>query len=1106
MKITELLLLREQPTLKKILRIMRLTVVLLLLGCMHVYADGFSQSKISLRLQQTDLKQALSAIEKQSSVRFLYNQDVLKRAGKVSANASNAAIAQVLDQLLEGTGITYKILDDELVVLNFDGYQAEQIRVTGKITGPDGQPVSGASVTIKGSKAGVAADAAGNYAINATTDATLTVTALGFASQDIPVNGRAAIDIALQAAAQNDLNTVVVVGYGSQRKLDVTGSVAQVKGEEIAKQPGTNAVSSLQGKVAGVQISNSGAPGASPLIRIRGLGTVYGAQSPLYVVDGVWFDDINFLNPNDIQDISILKDASAQSIYGVRAANGVVLVTTKKGKGRATVTYSGHVGMQRVTKQVEMANGTEYATLINEMNMANGNAAPFSNPSSYGTGTNWFDVVLRNAMITNHHIAVAGGTEKSTYNFSIGYLYQEGIVHNNDYNRITARLQNDITVFSPLKVGYTAIFESNRYHDAAGGVIYKAFTAAPVVPVRYADGSYGDPADYPIGSATNNPQAQLDFFNQRSRGYRITGNVYGELRIAQGLNFRTSFGGEFGQSDSRNYNPVYAANSIQFNNLSKLTIGKGETRNWILENTLTWDKTFGDHKVKVLVGQSAQRYKSYSLTGSAENVPNSSEGDMYIALGNTSNRTISDGGSLATYASYFGRVNYSFMNRYLLNASVRADGSSKFSGDQRWGYFPSVGAGWVISDEGFMRNQKTFNNLKLRGSWGIVGNASVPPNLSVLTVNQSAGYTAIYNGVANTGASITTIVPPVIFWEKGIGTDIGLEGSLLNRRLTFEVDWYNRKTQDAIFDIPIVGSLGLSTSTIRGNQADFENQGWEFSLGWNDNTQKLGYTINANFSVNNNKVLKVVTGNNPIYGGGAAATGGQLSTRTIFGQPIGQFFGLMVDGIFQNAAEVAASAQKTAKPGDFKYRDISGPAGKPDGIINALDRVVLGNPNPKYTFGLNTNFNYGGFDLTVDLQGIAGVDVYNANKGLRYGSENFSKDFYDKRWHGEGTSNTYPSANVGGGTNYLPNSWFVEDGGYVRFRNIQLGYALNSSLMKKWGMQRIRFYVNAQNAINFFKYTGFTPEISAGGPTDGGIDNGIYPLSATYNFGVNVTF
>lgn len=1106
----------KKPIAKQTIKIMKLITVLLIATCLQVNANGFSQ-KVTIRENNISLQKVFEEIRRQTGYNFFYADEVLRTAKKVSLSVKQEAVEKVLDICFVGQQLAYNISENTIVVKRKTDQHLTAAPVVvvpvatdvrGKVTDDKGQPLPGVSVFIKGTTTGVTTDANGNYSINVPDGAILVFSYVGFGNIEEKVDGRTSINISLKPT-EKAIEEVVVVGYGTQRRIDVTGAVGQLKGEEIAKQASVNPVSALQGKLAGVQITNTGKPGDAPQIRIRGLGSVYGSSSPLYVVDGVWFDNISFLNPADIESINILKDASSEAIYGVRAANGVVLVTTKKGKGKAKVNYSGFVGVQKVTNQVEMANGTEYAEMINELNIGNGSTAPFANPGSFGVATNWFDVVLRPALINNHHISIGGSAEKSAYNFSVGYLKQEGIVENHDFSRVTARLQNEFQISNALKIGYTAIGEGSITDNDPGNVIYKAYTAAPIVPVYYADGTYGDPGDFPIGSATNNPKTQLDFLNNKTKNYRVTGNAYAEIKLTKGLTFRSSLGGEFGQGDFRSYNPVYTklqGNSIQFNLISKLSITKSETRNWIFENTLTYDKNFGDHRFKFLAGQSAQRYKSYFVSGTADNVPYSSESDLYLALGSNTAanpRTINDGGDVATYASYFGRVNYSFRNRYLLTASIRADGSSKFTGDERWGYFPSVGAGWVISDESFMDNQKIFNHLKLRGSWGVVGNASVPPNLSVLTVNRGAGFTAIYGqpGVGTQGANITTVVPPVIFWEKGIGSDIGIEGTMLGNRLNFEIDWYNRKTENAIFDIAILGSVGLSTSSIRGNQADFKNTGLEFTLGWRDNIGKdFTYSANANFSINNNEVLSVVTGNNPIYAGGAAATGGQLSTRTVLGQPIGQFFGLMVNGIFQSTAEIAGSPQPTAKPGDFRYVDTN-----KDNVIDAKDRVVLGNPNPKYSYGLNTNFGYKNFDLTLDLQGVAGVEIYNANKGLRFGSENYSKDFYDNRWHGSGTSNSYPSANIGGGQNYIPNSWFVEKGDYLRIRNVQLGYTLPSKLVSSWKMERVRFYVNAQNALNFFKYTGFTPEVG-GGPTNGGIDNGVYPLSATYNFGVNVTF
>lgn len=987
----------------------------------------------------------------------------------------------------------------------------QDITVTGKVTAADGSGLPGVSVLIKGTTTGVPTDAEGLYSVKVPSQTSVLVySMIGMAPQEITVGTQSTINVVLQDDAKA-LNEVVVVGYGAQRKLDVTGSVIQIKGAEISKQSSMNAVSGLQGKVAGVQVTNSGKPGEAPQIRIRGAGTAYGSANPLYVVDGVWFDDISFLNSGDIESMNILKDASSQSIYGVRAANGVVLITTKKGKaGSAVVNYNGFVGYQKVTNQIKMANANEYATMVNELSHINGKG-DLLDPSKYGEGTDWYHQILRNALVTNHQLSISGGGEKSTYNFSLGYLDQNGIVVNNNFKRYTARLQNDFQVFKNVKVGYSATGAFSNSKDEAGGIFRQLYAAGPVVPVYYSDGTYGDPTDYNLGDGNNfNPQATVDYYNQVTKKTLLTANAYAEINILKGLTFKTSFGGKYTQDETRTYVPEYTATFKQRNTISSLKFVRPQTRYWIFENTLTYTKDIGKHSFTALLGQSAQKDRMYELTASALNVPNASEGDLYLVLGDTDGRNVTDKGDLATYASYFGRVNYSFNDRFLLNASLRADGSSKFyQGGNAWGYFPSVGGGWVISNESFMSTQHIFDNLKLRASWGKIGNASVPSNLSTLTVATGGALSPIFGGQLYTGASINSIIPPVTVWERGVGTDVGVEAAFLKSRLSVEVDYYIKKTERAIFDIPVLASIGTASGSIIGNQADFQNKGVEFALNWRDDVNSdFSYSIGVNGAVNNNKVLSVSTGANPIYDGGLGLTGGALATRTRVGDPIGSFYGYIVDGIFQNQDEINKSAQPSAKPGDFKYRDISGTDGSPDGTITGLDRVVIGNPNPKFTYGINMSANYKAFDLMLDFQGVAKVDVYNANLGWRYGNENFTKDFYDNRWHGEGTSNTYPSANIGGGSNYLPNSFYVQSGSYFRVRNAQLGYTFPTNITDKLKLKKLRLYVNTQNPLNFFKYKGLSPEVRAdeNKPTRAGIDANVYPLSATYNFGINVTF
>ena len=1094
--------------LKKPLLIMKLTI-LLVAFCTFNASAGLHAQRISLRATNLEIAQVLSAIQKQGDFRFLFNSSLKDLKQKVSVSFENVELKDVMTQLFEGTNLTYLQLDNNLVAIRSTSPDEKDIRVSGKVTSETGEAVSSASVVVKGTSNGTVTNGEGNFTITVPESAVLVISAIGYNTVEVAVEGKQQLSVKLVQSTKR-MDEVVVVGYGTQRKIDVTGSVSQIKGDEIQKQPVINPISGLQGKVAGVQITNSGAPGSSPQIRIRGVGTVYGNANPLYIVDGIWYDDISFLNPNDIENISILKDASSEAIYGIRAANGVVLITTRKGKinSKAVVNYNSYVGNQVVTNQVKMASGPQYAQMVNELDAIGGIPGRYTKPDSYGT-TDWYRQILRSAPTTNQQVSVAGGSEKTTYNFSLGYLLQDGIVEKNRFERYTAKLQNDFQVFSPLKIGYVVTGSMNKSTDIPGSIFHQLYAAVPIVPVYYKDGTYGDPNDFQVTSSANfNPQVTLDFFNQKSKNYRLTGTVFADLKFARHFTFHTNVGGDFGQNEVRNYTPVFVATLIQRNATSKLSLTDGKTRNWIIENTLTYDNRFGYHNLKVLVGQGAQSYSYRESTASAENVPNNSDGDYYLSLG--TNRNVTDFGSLSRVSSYFGRVNYSFQNKYLLTATMRADGSSKFSLDNRWGYFPSIGAGWVISSEKFMENQKVFDNLKLRGSWGKIGNMSVPANLSVLKVTQTPQLIYVGgNGTTAPGANINTIVPPVTFWEKGVGTDIGLEASLLKNRLFVEITFYNKKTENAIFDIPILGSLGTSGNTVTGNQATFQNRGIEFLVNWKDNAfnKQLSYSLSANLGINNNKVLDVSTGTNPIYQAVGTTGSNNWNTRTISGQPIGQFVGLQVIGVFQSAAEIQSYVSKNgvvlmpnAKAGDLKMADVN-----EDGVIDDKDRVVLGNPNPKYTFGFNTSFTYRQFDLALDFQGIAGVNIYNANYALRYGTENFTEDVYKNRWHGSGTSNVYPSVYFAGGLNPRSNSFYVEDGSYFRIRNAQLGYTFKSSLTNRWKISKLRLYANAQNPLNLFKYRGFSPEVG-GSPTRAGVDVDVYPLYATFNFGVNLTF
>lgn len=975
-------------------------------------------------------------------------------------------------------------------------------------------PISDVVIKIQGKAKGTTSDSLGNFTISAASGDVLNVSSNGYNPSNVTLGDNSNIMILLGSSIKTTLDQVVVVGYGTQRKIDVTGSVVQLKGAELAKQGVVNPVSGLQGKVPGVNITNTGTPGSSPQINIRGVGSYSSNTAPLYVVDGVWLTDISYLNPNDIESMSILKDASSESIYGVRGANGVVLITTKKGSKRGlSVNYNGSVGVQIANHFPKMADGYQYATMINELTRLSGGTSTLDS-SQFGKGTNWFDVATRKAIITSHQVSVNGGSDKSTFNLSLGYLNQDGILKTNTYKRYTVSFSNDINLTKNIKTGYNIIGTYSKSFDPPASIWRKLYTAPPIIGTKNADGSYSDPTQYGLGSAVSNPQAILDYNHSTTQNYHINGNMYLDISFLKHFKWHSSIGGIYDNTETQSFTPIYHATVNQYSEHTTLTDGKLDTKNWIVENTLTYENKWGDHRLTALLGQTAYKnnYGESYVTGN-DGIITNDPATWYFTNATPGNYYNVTPTNPQTYpaqekvSSYFGRVSYSYKNRYTFNGTLRADASSKFTANSGRAWLPSFGAAWIISNEAFMANQKVFDELKLKASWGEVGNSGVPAYVA----NQQGTSTGsvIYGNSGNISSSqsVASIKPDPLKWEKSIGTDIGLEAAFLQNRLTLEADYYNKKTKDMVFPVPILGTNGTASSTILTNVGDMVNKGFEVALNWKDNINSdWSYNIGVNASQNTNKFTRSRLPNGFVYGGDVS-TGGQQGTLTTVGHPIGSFYGYQVIGIFQNQAEINSYTdangnmyQPDAKPGDFKYESFT-----KNGAINGNDRTFIGNPNPKYYYGINLGLRFKSFDLALDFNGVADVSVYNANKGYRYGNENFTEKFYNERWHGEGTSNTNPSVNIGGNQNYYANSWYVESGAYFRLRNAQLGYTLPHELTEKWKIQNLRFYANAQNPFTITKYTGFTPEVG-GLPGSMGIDNNTYPLYATYTIGVNLTF
>ena len=987
-----------------------------------------------------------------------------------------------------------------------------QIRVTGRITDPvDTSGVIGATVKEKNTTNGTVTDANGNYTITvAGPEAILTVEYTGYTSRDIPVEGRTRIDITLQED-ETLLEQVVVVGYGTQRKSDLTGSVGTVKAKDIERIPAASIDQALQGKIAGVYVMpNTGQPGAGATIRIRGTGTLNNA-APLFVVDGMLLDDISFVNPQDVESVEVLKDASATAIYGNRGANGVIIITTKRGrKGEARISLSSYYGTQAVTRQIPMANAAQFAQLYNELTNSNF----FADPASLGEGTNWQDQVFREAPIGNLQISAMGGSDKLLYNVSANYFKQEGIIRESDFERISLRLNNEYQLNKVVKLGNNLVL-FHGWSQNPPNVLQSAYRMPPVFGVRDSTGAYSDPTFF--GAAIANPAADLEYKNNdHSKGYRIVGTVYADVKFLEYFTFRTNLGGDLFNIRDKYYEPVFRVSNSQLNNEDKLNIGNRERKSWLWENTLTFDKEWDILRLNVLGGYTAQEFTFEEFGAGRRRFPSGADELLYLNAGDVLTQTNSGSAQDWAMVSYLGRINATFFDRYLLTASVRADGSSRFAADNRWGYFPSFALGWNVAQEPFLSNQTLFDRLKLRASWGIVGNdkTQLYPSLGSIT----GGLGAIFgtNETLNQGATLINLANPDVRWESARQTDVGLEFAVLQGRLSGEIDWYNRYTYDVLSQPPIPSYVGSSSNPVV-NVADVQNRGWDFTVNWRESRSKFSYNFTGILSLVDNEVKKLDKRLSRVFDAGTAQ--GDFATLTEVGQPIGSFYGFVTNGVFQTADEAVAGPRlgnETA--GDLRYVDFNGRdslgnlTGQPDGKIDADDRKFLGSPIPKFTYGFSAGFEFAGFDVAADFFGVSGSKVVNAKAMERFAVYNWEASFFEGRWTGEGTSNEKPRI-TNGGHNYRMSDYWVEDGSFFRLRSVALGYSLPRDVVSKIGMSRLRIYVSGTNLWTKQNYGGYSPEFSGysegqpyGNVFTAGVDYGSYPVAKTYLFGLDVSF
>lgn len=1015
-------------------------------------------------------------------------------------------------------------------------------KVTGTvISGSDNEPLIGASVMVQGTKVGSVTDLDGNFTIDAKNGQTLEVSYLGFITQKVKVNGQK-LNITLQED-KHSLDEVVVVGYGVQKKKLVTGATVQLKGDDIAKLNTTNPLSAMQGQTPGVNIvSTSGQPGAAMSVTIRGLGTV-GNSQPLYLIDGVG-GDITTLNPADIESIDVLKDAASAAIYGAQAANGVVLVTTKSGReGSCKITYDGYVGWQTLGRKFEMLNSNQYMQIMDEALLNSYNMSPIdwtslsairdANGNVYNT--DWIDQAVDNgALTTSHSLAFTGGSKTSTYSISGGYTGQDGLIGGSDvsyYKRYNLRVNSEHKMWNGLvTIGEHVGFVYKDSRGMGTGNIYNnnlrsAFSTSPLVPVYDADGNYYSTVDSDWNKNDGNPYGtmMMNRYNQ-SKNTSVDANVYVQIEPIKNLKFKTVFGLNYGGSNYRSFTPIYKFTPQSGNGITKVNQSNGNGTSLVWTNTLTYDFDIKEHHISALLGSETTKYDGESTGSYGVNLTAGFDDWEHAYVENTekghADRKVSGGPYDATRGqSFFARLGWSWKDRYMVNATMRADGSSKFAKGHRWGYFPSVSAGWTLTEEDFMKSAASWLDfLKLRLSWGQVGNANINCYQYLAPVTTSnTNYNFGATGGTDAwvmGAYTERLANEKVKWETSEQYNVGLDARFLRQRLSLTLDGYIKSTKDWLVPAPILATAGTGGPVINGG--DVKNKGIEVGLSWNDQIGKdFVYSVGANFAYNHNEVGNIPTLDGIIHGAtNQIYQNAEEFYRAENGHAIGYFWGYKTAGLFQNQKEIndwiAAGNgiyQADVKPGDVKYVDVNH-----DGVINASDKVDLGNGLPKYTFGFNFSLAWKGFDLSANFTGAAGFQIAQSYRDPSSSQANYSRRIL-KRWTGEGTSNEIPRVTYGDVGNWLFSDLYLQDGDYIRLQNVTMGYDFKKLISWK-GLSKMRLYFQVQNLFTLTKYDGMDPEIGSFNGTDGnssdswvsGVDMGYYPHPRTFIVGLNLAF
>lgn len=987
-----------------------------------------------------------------------------------------------------------------LLLTAMAAFAQETVTVSGIVTDKENAPLIGVTVKIGGRSATAITGIDGKYTITARLGEQISFSYIGFVPKTLPVSS-ALLNVVLEEDAIM-LEEAVVVGYGTQKAKDLTAPIAVIKGAELSKQSAANAAQALQGKVAGVQVINGGAPGAGATVKIRGVGSISDYAKPLYIVDGTFVDNIEFLSATDIETTSILKDASASAIYGVRAANGVVIITTKRGvTGKPSISYDGYVGVQIPVNILPLTNTGQYIELLNRANEETSLYTP-RDPTNYNTSTDWYQELVRNARMQSHSLDVSGATETSNYSVGLSYFGQDGIMNvDNSYERFNLRGRFEQKAANWLKIGATAILSDYSKQIANEDAWTQAYVNPPVYPVynEANTGAYPEPFDSPqrygYSNSYGNPVAAAYYRNNKEKGKKLIYSLFAEFTILEDkLTFKTSYNQDYTSLQRKNYEPEHYVGGSQGVKQSNLTETFEHKSMQIIDNVLTYSDRKGLHNYTLLLGQSTRMERMNSLWGSAVDVPGIDDQSIYLKTGSYKNRNTDDDGYAYNGLSAFLRGAYNYNNKYLLSLTFRADASSKYQ--EKWGYFPSVGLGWVLSEESFMKNNKAIDYLKLRASWGMLGNDNVPANSAVTLGSRSVATSAVFNDVLVDGAGAQTVLQNYLKWEVVSEFNVGADVALLDNRLTAEADFYYRVTDNVVFYAPVASGGG--TTELLANNGKVLNSGVELTLGWADKIDsKFSYHVNLNATTIQNEVL-ALSGREFIPGG---SVNSNFTTRTAVGHPIGAFYGYKIKGVYQTEAEAALDPVTPLVPGKgfFIYENTNG-----DDRISEADKTYLGSPIPWLIGGLDIGFDYGAWDFGITFYGQLGNKILNAKRMNRntFGDGNYDLDFYENAWNGKGSSNTYPSPRAyNSDAVQQANTFFVEDGSYFRIQNVQLGYTIKTIK----AVPSIRVYVSAQRPLTIFGYHGFTPEVS-GSPIDTGIDSNVYPMQAVYSVGLKMNF